>query len=82
MLHQLAFVVAFTGLFYAFYFIQAILYFVFSGGSTTYPDFSHIKTKAPIEMRNEHTLDKIGKKVEELYPDAFGYSLDFGHRAY
>lgn len=76
---SIAFVVAFTGLFYAFYFIQAILYFVFSGGSTTYPDFSHIKTKAPIEIRNEHTLDKIGKKVEELYPNAFGYSLDFGH---
>lgn len=76
---SLAFVVAFTGLFYAFFFIQAILYFVFSGGSTTYPDFSYIQTKVPIEIRNEHTLDKIGKKVEELYPDAFQYSLDFGY---
>lgn len=76
---SLAFVVAFTGLFYAFFFIQAILYFVFSGGSTTYPDFSHIKTKAPIEVRNNHTLDKIGQKVEELYPNSFQYSLDFGY---
>lgn len=77
---SLAFVVAFTGLFYSFYFIQATLYFVFSGGSTTYPDFSHIQTKAPVALRNEHTLDKIGKKVEELYPDAFQYSLDFGYK--
>lgn len=76
---SLAFVIAFTGLFYAFFFIQAIMYVVFSGGDTNYPDFSHITTKAPVEMRTDHTLDKIGKKVEELYPDAFAYSLDFGH---
>ncbi len=74
-----ALVMAITGLFYAFFFIQAFIYFVFSGGSTVYPDSSHIKTKAPMEMRNEHTLDKIGRKVEALYPDAYMYSLDFGH---
>ncbi|MGV7107334.1 PepSY-associated TM helix domain-containing protein [Flavobacterium sp. U410] len=74
-----AFIIAITGLYYSFFFIQALIYFIFSGGSTSYPDFSHITTKAPIEMRNEHTLDKIGKKVEELYPDAFAYSLDFGY---
>lgn len=76
----LALIVAITGLFYSFFFIQAGIYFIFSGGSTTFPDFSHITTKAPIELRTETTLDKIGKKVEELYPDAYGYSLDFGHK--
>lgn len=74
-----ALIIAITGLYYSFFFVQALIYFTFSGGSTSYPDFSHITTKAPIEMRNEHTLDKIGKKVEELYPDAFAYSLDFGY---
>lgn len=75
----LALIVAITGLFYAFFFVQAFIYFTFSGGSTSYPNFDHITTKAPIEVRNEHTLDKIGQKVETLYPDAFNYSLDFGH---
>jgi uncharacterized iron-regulated membrane protein len=74
-----ALIVAITGLFYAFFAVQALIYFTFSGGSTAYPDFSHITTTAPKEMRNEHTLDKIGMKVEELYPSAYGYSLDFGH---
>lgn len=74
-----ALIIAITGLYYSFFFVQALIYFTFSGGSISYPDFSHITTKAPIEMRNEHTLDKIGKKVEELYPDAFAYSLDFGY---
>lgn len=75
----LALIVAITGLYYSFFFIQAMIYIVFSGGDTTYPNFDHITTKAPIELRNETTLDRIGKKVEELYPDAHAYSLDFGH---
>lgn len=75
----LALISAITGLFYAFFFVQAFIYITFSGGSTTLPDFSHITTKAPIELRNEQTLDKIGRKVEELYPDAYSYSLDYGH---
>ena len=76
---SLALVVAITGLFYAFFAVQAMLYFVFSGGSTEYPNFDHITTKAPIEQRDAHTLDRIGTKVEELYPDAYMYFLDFGH---
>ncbi|KGO87708.1 PepSY-associated TM helix domain-containing protein [Flavobacterium suncheonense] len=75
----LALIVAITGLYYSFFFIQAMIYVVFSGGDTSYPNFDHITTKAPIEQRNETTLDKIGKKAEELYPDAYAYSLDFGH---
>ena len=74
-----ALILTLTGLFYAFFFVQAALYVLFSGGETVYPDFSHIKTKAPIEMRNAGTLDKMAQKVEELYPDASAYSLDFGH---
>ena len=74
-----ALILTLTGLFYAFFFVQAALYILFSGGETVYPDFSHIKTKAPIEMRNAGTLDKMAQKVEELYPDASAYSLDFGH---
>ncbi|AWM12739.1 peptidase [Flavobacterium sediminis] len=76
---SIALIIAITGLFYSFLFIKALIYIVFSGGDTTYPDFSHIKTKAPIEMRNAQTLDKISAKVEELYPDAFAYALDFGY---
>lgn len=74
-----ALILTLTGLFYAFFFVQAALYVLFSGGETVYPDFSHINTKAPIEMRNAGTLDKMAQKVEELYPDASAYSLDFGH---
>lgn len=76
---SLAMIIAITGLFYAFFFFKALIYFVFSGGSTVYPDFSDITTKAPIEVRSNETLDIIGKKVEELYPDAYGYALDFGY---
>lgn len=75
-----ALILALTGLFYAFFFVQAALYVLFSGGETVYPDFSHIKTKAPIEIRNSGTLDRIAQKVEELYPNASAYSLDFGHQ--
>jgi hypothetical protein len=72
-------ILSITGLFYAFFIVQASIYYIFSGGETTYPDFSTITTKAPIEMRNEGTLDKISDKVKELYPTAYGFSLDLGH---
>lgn len=68
-----------TGLFYAFFIVQKMIYVIFSGGNTTYPDFSHITTKAPIEMRNESTLDKVIATVEEKYPDSFAFSVDLGH---
>lgn len=74
-----ALIAAITGLFYSFICIQGILYTLFSGGNSVYPDYSHIKTTAPVEMRNETTLDRISAKVEELYPNASSYSLDFGH---
>ncbi|QDP86507.1 PepSY domain-containing protein [Chryseobacterium sp. SNU WT5] len=68
-----------TGLFYSYFFVQAIMYVLFSGGSTVYPDYSAIKTTALLEMRTDHTLDKIASKVEALYPTASSYSLDFGY---
>jgi len=74
-----ALILTLTGLFYAFFFVQAALYYAFSGGETKYPDFSNIKTKAPIELRNSTTLDKIAANVEKLYPSASAYSLDFGN---
>ena len=74
-----ALILTLTGLFYAFFFVQAFFYVLFSGGETKYPDFSNIKTKAPIELRNSTTLDKIAANVEKLYPSASVYSLDFGH---
>ena len=74
-----ALILTLTGLFYAFFFVQAFFYVLFSGGETKYPDFSNIKTKAPIEMRNAGTLDKMAQKVEGLYSNALAYSLDFGH---
>lgn len=76
----LALILAITGLFYAFSFMEIFLYFLFSGGETKYPDFSNIKTKAPIEIRNAGTLDKIASKVEELYPTASTYSIDLGNK--
>lgn len=75
----IAVIAAITGLFYAFFFIQAMIYFVFSGGETSYPDFSQFKTTSSIELRDENRLDKIAAQVENLYPDAYGYSLDLGH---
>lgn len=74
-----ALIVAITGLFYAFMFIQTALYWVFSGGETAYPDFSHKATTAPVEMKTDETLDKIAYQVEQLYPNESAYSFDFGH---
>ena len=39
----------------------------------------NIKIELETEMRNEGTLDKISDKVKELYPHAYGFSLDLGH---
>lgn len=75
----IALLAAITGLFYAFVFVQQLMYFTFSGGETTYPDFAEFKTQTSIEQRTEHRLDKIAAKVEELYPTAYGYSVDLGH---
>ncbi|MDY3530047.1 PepSY-associated TM helix domain-containing protein [Riemerella anatipestifer] len=74
-----AFIIAVTGVFYSFFFVQALIYVVFSGGETEYPYFAEYKTVAPKEMRNEHTLDKMAQQVEALFPNAYAYSLDFGH---
>lgn len=74
-----ALIFSITGLFYAFFFIQAAIYVIFSGGNTTYPDFSHIKTTAPIELRQESTLDKIIETVKTNYPSSYGFSIDLGH---
>lgn len=74
-----ALIFAITGLFYAFFCVQAAIYFTFSGGKTQYPDFSAIKTKAPIEMRTEGTLDKISNTVKAKYPNSYGFSIDLGH---
>lgn len=74
-----ALIFSITGLFYAFFVVQAAIYFIFSGGKTAYPDFSSIKTKAPIELRTEGTLDKISNTVKAKYPDSYGFSIDLGH---
>ncbi len=74
-----AIIIALTGIFYAFLWMQAFVYFVFSGGETVYPDFAEITTQAPIELKNTGTLDKIANKVEMLYPNSYGYSIDLGH---
>ena len=74
-----ALIFSITGLFYAFFVIQTMMYVVFSGGNTTYPDFSHITTKAPMEARNDTTLDKVINTVRTNYPDSYGFSVDLGH---
>ena len=74
-----ALIFSITGLFYAFFVIQTMMYVVFSGGNTVYPDFSHITTKAPLETRNDTTLDKVINTVRTNYPDSYGFSVDLGH---
>lgn len=74
-----ALIFSITGLFYAFFVVQAAIYFIFSGGNTVYPDFSHITTKAPIELRNETTLDKVISTVHAKYPESYGFAIDLGH---
>lgn len=74
-----ALIFSITGLFYAFLIVQMMMYFVFSGGNTVYPDFSHITTKAPIEQRSETTLDKVIHTVQAKYPNSFGFAIDLGH---
>ncbi|WP_439479947.1 PepSY-associated TM helix domain-containing protein [Chryseobacterium aquaticum] len=74
-----ALIFSITGLFYAFFVIQTMMYVVFSGGNTAYPDFSHITTKAPLETRNDTTLDKVINTVRTNYPDSYGFSVDLGH---
>ncbi|MDM1074292.1 PepSY domain-containing protein [Empedobacter brevis] len=74
-----ALIFSITGLFYAFFFVQAAIYVIFSGGETQYPDFSHIKTKAPIELKTASTLDKVIETVKMKYPNSYGFSIDLGH---
>lgn len=74
-----ALIFSITGLFYAFFVIQTMMYVVFSGGNTVYPDFSHITTKAPLEAKNDTTLDKVINTVRTNYPDSYGFSVDLGH---
>ncbi|KUJ57541.1 PepSY-associated TM helix domain-containing protein [Chryseobacterium aquaticum] len=74
-----ALIFSITGLFYAFFVIQTMMYVVFSGGNTAYPDFSHITTKAPLETRKDTTLDKVINTVRTNYPDSYGFSVDLGH---
>lgn len=74
-----ALIFSITGLFYAFFVIQTMMYVVFSGGNTAYPDFSHITTKAPLEARNDTTLDKVINTVRTNYPNSYGFSVDLGH---
>lgn len=75
----LALIVAITGVFYSFFVIQTAVYYIFSGGETSYPDYSQYKTITSKDLRTEHTLDKISSQVEALYPHSFSYSIDFGH---
>lgn len=72
-------IMSITGLFYAFFVVQAFIYFTFSGGSTVYPDFSKITTTASIEERTPFTIDKISQTVQKLYPNSYAFSLDLGH---
>jgi uncharacterized iron-regulated membrane protein len=74
-----ALISAVTGLFYAFLIVQSFIYVIFSGGNTVYPNFDHITTKAPIEARNDTTLDKVISTVKERYPNSFMFSIDLGH---
>ncbi|MEJ8598019.1 PepSY-associated TM helix domain-containing protein [Riemerella anatipestifer] len=75
----IAIIIAITGVFHSFFIVQTVVYFIFSGGDIEPPDFSQYATQAPKEMRNEYTLDKMAQQVEALFPNAYAYSLDFGH---
>ncbi|MDO5606918.1 MAG: PepSY-associated TM helix domain-containing protein [Capnocytophaga sp.] len=74
-----ALIIAITGAFYAFRFIPAVIYFIFSAGQTQYPDMSVYRTTSPDSLRVENRLDRISETVETLYPKAYGYSIDLGH---
>lgn len=75
----LGLIFAITGLFYSFFVVQAAIYFIFSGGKTALPDYSAYTTKAPIEERNEHTLDRVAEKTRSIFPDKFAFTIDLGH---
>ncbi len=75
----LALIAAITGLYYSFLVVGSAIYFLFSGGETTLPDFSHIKTTAPKEQQTTTTIDTIMQQVETVYPNAYMYSVDLGH---
>lgn len=74
-----ALIIAITGLFYAFFFVQAMIYVIFSGGKTSLPDYSHYVTKAPIEVRNAQTIDKMAEQTRTLFPEAYAFNIDLGH---
>lgn len=73
-----AIIISFTGIFYSFFIVKALIYFIFSGGQTKYPDFSSFKTSAPVEQKTPQTIDKISQQVESLFPNAYGYRIDLG----
>ena len=74
-----ALISAITGLVYAFFVVQALIYFVFSGGNTVYPNFDHITTTAAIAERNDSTLDHVIETVKEKFPNSNAFSVDLGY---
>ena len=74
-----AVIVSISGLFYAFFFVQALIYFVFSGGKTEITDLEGIKNKAPQSQKTESVYDKAIAITENLHPTAYNYIFDLGN---
>ncbi|MBF5027027.1 PepSY-associated TM helix domain-containing protein [Planobacterium oryzisoli] len=75
----LAVIVTITGLFYSFLFVQGLVYFVFSGGKTTFTDLEAIHNKAPLSAKTDGVYDKAIAITEQLHPNAYGYTFDLGY---
>lgn len=75
----LALIVAITGIFYAFIFVQTLMYFVFSGGQTALPDYSSYKTTAGESLRTTTTIDLMAEQTRAQFPQAFAFNIDLGH---
>lgn len=75
-----ALILTITGLYYSFFTVQLIIYILFSGGDTHYPNYPEITTRAPVEVRADNPLDIIINKIKKLYPSSDKFILDLGHQ--
>ncbi|NQD69300.1 PepSY domain-containing protein [Sphingobacterium shayense] len=72
-----ALVLAITGAFYSFLFIQGLLFSAFAQPGESYPFYTEYNRELDLENYEFSMLDKMSAQVAERYPTAAQYSIVF-----
>lgn len=73
----LALVLAITGAFYSFLFIQGLIFTAFAEPGEAYPFYTEHNRSIDLENYDFSMLDKMSDQVAQLYPTASQYSVVF-----